>query len=138
MHRLYIILIVVAHLLLCGLSVLMWAQVRRFLQGTYRIETEADLLSYRSLVGSQMKMSGVAFVLLNVPWAIWLVGFVLGFLTWLDVLWVMIPFFGNIALIGKLGSPARQAKQLDASSSELKTQVDAIADVWTKKLLPDW
>lgn len=135
----FIFAIVASHVLMLWVTVFMWLRLRRFLTATTRIESDDDLMSYKSLVGSQMKLTLAGFILLAAPWAIWLIGrFVLGAVSWFDLIWVAIPWFANIAVILLLAVPANEAKQLGAANAEIKQKVDQIVETWRNKLLPDW
>ena len=140
MRDFMLIVIWSAHGTMLGINLFMWAQLRGFLRRMPRITSESDLAAYKALVGKQMRLTLAGFALLAAPWVFWLTGrFVLACLSWWDlVLVVAIPWMVNVSLVALLGGPARQAKEIDSASEDLRRSVVATVEVWRKRLLPDW
>lgn len=114
------------------------AELKGFMAGTPRIETEQDLEHFKKIVKHQMYAALLQIVLLGVPLFIFSYGIQKEILGFGDFLFVIVPNSIVIALGLFLRKLEKKGQSISASNPELKSEVDSVVCTWKKKALPNW
>lgn len=112
--------------------------LKQFMGGTPRIETAADLETFKSVVKKQMYAALVQIGLLGLPIILYLMGMITRTLRFGDFVYVLIPNLAVIVVGRILRGVEKKAQRLPVSDPQLEKARDEIVYTWEKKPLPDW
>ncbi len=119
-------------------GIVLMTELKKFMAGTPRIETEQDLEHFKKIVKHQMYAALLQIVLLGTPVLIFSYGIQKEILGFGDILYVIVPNSIVIALGLLLRKLEKKGQSVSASTPELRSEVDSVVYIWKKKALPNW
>jgi hypothetical protein len=121
-----------------GLSLLAAWDLNRFLQRTPAIDAPQDLHDFRRLVARQMYGALTMIVPAVAAGLVMGYGVVQDLVTWQEI--TAVGLFAVVFLLLGVWLKKLEArvKAVPAADPELRAERDRVAQVWVKKMFPDW
>ena len=113
-------------------------QLKAFLQRTPAIDSSRHIVDLEKVVARQMYAALVQIALLVAPGVVFIVGLVRGVLSVGDVLFVVLPSVGILALGLAFRTVENRVKSIPVNDPVLAERRDHIIKVWNTKPFPDW
>ena len=114
------------------------SQLKAFLQRTPAFDTYQNIVEFEKVVARQMYAALVQIALLVAPGIVFVVGLVRGVLAIGDLIYVVLPSFGILALGLAFKTIEHQVSSIPVPAPILADRRDHIVKVWNTKPFPDW
>ena len=114
------------------------SQLKAFLDQTPVFATYQDIVEFEKVVARQMYAALVQIVLLVAPGVVFVVGIFRHVLSAGDIVYVVLPSFGILALGLAFKQVENKVRSIPVSDPILEERRDHIVRVWNTRPFPDW
>ncbi|MBI2930582.1 MAG: hypothetical protein HYY16_02935 [Planctomycetes bacterium] len=112
--------------------------LRSFVQRVPEIITRAQMDEFKKIVARCMRMALVVRSIGWIPPVVLVLGFVIGELVWLDLLYCVVPLLLVVGVAKLCGGIEERARALPVREEALRAERNHVVDVWVNQPRPDW